>query len=533
MIVASCLLLLVAFTAYGPHVASGGFYSDDWSSLDAYRHLPDSGYWTLVEFYAAIFGGKPLLPPILAVPPVLFGDSVVAWLFMAVALGAATSTCFYLVLRTLCLQRIHAGAIAALTLLVPWSSSGRLWATASVNNVAICFFLIGLVVALRALRRSGNGGRGLHALAVLLYVISVLTYELAGTAALLAGALYLTRAPRREAMTRWASDVVAVSAALVWSAAATEKYIAPLWSQLSQAPGFAVDGLRLLGQATLPFGVSRVAGLLAFVAVIVVALLMRQRGNEELRGQLAFWLRLTAYGIVGVAASYAVLIPSVYWTPLSAGLENRINMMAALPFMLLVYSTWMVAGTLLVRGGRPVLVATTAFAVLASGNAIQLLDQQRAWQRSAELQSEVLAVLREIDRPAAGSTVYVFGMTATVAPRLPVFADTWDLNSAVRLTFQDESLRGYPVFDGARLICQAASLEPASLPGLHSDMAVPQVGLSPRSDGPYYGPDDESPYGSIVFVDVATGRAEVVQDRPGCVVALRTFVPGQFDRAHS
>lgn len=286
MIVASCLLLLVAFSAYGPHVASGGFYSDDWSSLDAYRHLPDSGYWTLVEFYAAIFGGKPLLPPILAVPPVLFGDSVVAWLFMAVALGAATSTCFYLVLRTLCLQRIHAGAIAALTLLVPWSSSGRLWATASVNNVAICFFLIGLVVALRALRRSGNGGRGLHALAVLLYVISVLTYELAGTAALLAGALYLTRAPRREAMTRWASDVVAVSAALVWSAAATEKYIAPLWSQLSQAPGFAVDGLRLLGQATLPFGVSRVAGLLAFVAVIVVALLMRQRGNEELQASL-------------------------------------------------------------------------------------------------------------------------------------------------------------------------------------------------------------------------------------------------------
>lgn len=138
MIVASCLLLLVAFTAYGPHVASGGFYSDDWSSLDAYRHLPDSGYWTLVEFYAAIFGGKPLLPPILAVRQ--FCSATPSW---------------------------HGFS---------WRS---LWATASVNNVAICFFLIGLV-ALRALRRSGNGGRGLHALAVLLYVISVLTYELAG-----------------------------------------------------------------------------------------------------------------------------------------------------------------------------------------------------------------------------------------------------------------------------------------------------------------------------------------------------------------
>ncbi len=179
------------------------------------------------------------------------------------------------------------------------------------------------------------------------------------------------------------------------------------------------------------------------------------------------------------------------------------------------------------------LVATTAFAVLASDSAIQLLDQQRDWRRSAELQGEVLAALREIDRPAAGSTVYVFGMPATVAPRLPVFADTWDLNSAVRLTFQDESLRGYPVFDGAALICRAGSLEPVSLPGLHSDMAVPQAGSSPRSDGPYYGPDDESPYGLIVFVDVPTGRAEVVQDQQACLTALRTFAPGPFDRTHT
>ena len=147
----------------------------------------------MVEANFQTFGGKPLLALILAAPPALFGGSAVAWLLMAVALGAATSTCFYLVLRTLGLQRIHAGAIPALTLLVPWSSSGRLWATASVNNIAICFFLIGLVVALRALRRPGKDGRGMHAVAVFLYVISVLTYELAATAALVAGTLYLTR----------------------------------------------------------------------------------------------------------------------------------------------------------------------------------------------------------------------------------------------------------------------------------------------------------------------------------------------------
>jgi hypothetical protein len=57
---------------------------------------------------------------------------------MAIALGVATSVCFYAFLRALSIEPIHAAAIALLSLLFPWSEAARLWPTASINNLAVC-----------------------------------------------------------------------------------------------------------------------------------------------------------------------------------------------------------------------------------------------------------------------------------------------------------------------------------------------------------------------------------------------------------
>ena len=106
--------------------------------------------------------------------------------------------------------------ISGLALLFPWSDSLRLWPTAGINYVAVIFYLLGVVVALRSLRLRGTKSVLGHAGAVTLYLASVLTYEVAVFPALLSGALYLTRTSPRRALTRWAADVtVGVAGTLI------------------------------------------------------------------------------------------------------------------------------------------------------------------------------------------------------------------------------------------------------------------------------------------------------------------------------
>ena len=47
-------------------------------------------------------------------------------------------------------------AISLLSLLFPWSEAARVWPTASINNLAVCAYLLGTVVALDGLRFEGR-----------------------------------------------------------------------------------------------------------------------------------------------------------------------------------------------------------------------------------------------------------------------------------------------------------------------------------------------------------------------------------------
>jgi hypothetical protein len=526
-LIVPALLLSVGAVAYGQYVTAGGFYSDDWALLDAYRNLPDPGFWTFVRDSASGLRDKPLLPVLLAVLPGTFGGSVAAWLTMAVALAVLTAWAWYATMRTLGLPRVHAAAVSALALIAPWSSSTRLWPTASLNNIAVCLFLLGLMLALHSLRLPGWRGRLRHGAAVALYVSSVLSYQIAATAALAAGALYLVRGPRRTALLRWGVDVVVVSLAIAWSGSRTEKDIHGLGDVLRFAPHFALDGARLLGDVVLPFGVGRVAGL-AFVLVVAVAALvhlMHRHTPDELRRQLRLWLSISAGGLLATAAAYAILLPLVDYTPLSAGLDDRGNLLASLPLTLAVYAVWVLAGILLSRRRVTVPVALVISVALGVGYLVQLHGQERAWERSAELQTAVLDTLRSSPPPPPGSTMYVFGLPTDVAPGIVVFGDTWALNGAVRLTYGNPTLRAYPVLGGSRVSCGAGAFLPEFLPGAGYNLAADR----PDPDFPY-GPqyddvDHGARYGRVVFVDASTGQVTPVHDRAGCLAALPPIPP--------
>lgn len=109
----SCAALLagVAFLLYRPHVEQGGFYYDDWSHASDYH---DQGWRMAVNLWHHVLPGRPALAALLPLPDALFGDNAEAHLAMAVCLGALTSLCFYVFLRALTLEPIHAAIIAVL-----------------------------------------------------------------------------------------------------------------------------------------------------------------------------------------------------------------------------------------------------------------------------------------------------------------------------------------------------------------------------------------------------------------------------------
>jgi hypothetical protein len=489
----------------------------------------------MVDSLRSAQGGRPILTQLLPVPHAAFGLDADGHLAIALGLSAATSLCFFLVLRALGMELTHAGAIAALVLVFPWSDSIRLWGNVGVNNVAVCLYLLGVVVALRGLRATGARAVALQLVAAALYAASVLTYEAAFVAALLSVLLYANAANWRAALRRWPADLAAVGGAVAWTAAHTTKDTASLRTQLGHVPEMSRDALGLIARATLPFGGrSLVLGVAVLLLVAIAArLYMRLPVGDPDRGDLRRWLLTAAAALACVGAAYAALVPSAYPTALKPGLENRFNILAALPMVVLAYALVMVAATLAGRvlgvpRRRLGVVCAVAACLLGAGYLVRTERDETRWDRAAAFASRVLRAVEAQPRPPSGTTVYSFRHPAQTAPGVPVFFDTWDMNGAVRLVWGDPTLRGFPVYDGARFSCDRDSIRPLLLPTPRGRLDTPSAEQDPRN-GPYWGPARAAPYGRALFVDVPSGRGELIRDQGQCRSATRRYRPGPFE----
>ena len=513
------MLGLVAAAVFGPHVREGGFYSDDWATAGEYA-AAGGGAWAAlaVATGGGLFAFRPVLALVLPVPHALFGLDQSLHLALAVALGALTSVCLFALLRTVGVERLHAGAIAGLVLLFPWSDATRLWATASANNLAVCLYLLGTLLALRGLRRSGRRAFSLHAAAIILYVLSVLTYEVAALAILCSGALYAARSSRRAALRRWPWDVAAVGAALALIGLNTPRDVRPPAELVARAAIFADEGLSVLAAAALPFGgAPRLAVLGALAVGVGVAVVVERRlpeadpGRERLRR----WLVLALVGALGVAIGYAMFVPGEdHYSPLKEGLSNRINLLAALGHVTLVYSVAVLAATLLARAlggaaaraapvGLPVILACA----LAAGYASEVRAHAAGYARTTAFQDRLLGLIEREVRAPRGATIYTFGHPTYIAPGLAGFRH-WDLRGAVRVVLEDPSLDAYPIYPGVEWVCGATTLHPRSR---------------------FYSAEQSlSAYGKAVWVDYTSERAVVVTGREQCLALQSSFLPGTW-----
>jgi hypothetical protein len=463
-----CLAWLIALTvaAFTPHVLHGGFYSDDWS-IASNVHFAKPEYFGAVRELFHTVGGRPVLAAALPVSHVLFGDTAGPQIAFGLLLGIATCLCFFVLLRMLGLERLHATLIASLALVFPWSDSVRLWTTGSVITIAIALFFVGVICALSGLSRSGPKSVFLHAGAVLCYVASVLTYQATGLAAALAGAIYLAHATPQRAVRRWAIDFLAVVTALAWSANATRdvRHVASPTEMLSDIPAFVRQATVLFVDALLAFpGADRhralEAAALVVVAVVVATAAIRVRRRHDAPGR---WLFVAAASGVVLVVAYVMLLGS-FLHPLDHGLDNRANVFAAFAYATLVYACVMVAANVVARRVANV-VGITCICLILVGYVLRVRSDEEHWEDAAALQRRTLAAIeRELPTLPKDASVVAVSFPGETAPEVPVFEATWDLAGALQLQAEDRTIQAFPIFDDGTITCGARTVI-ATAPG--------------------------------------------------------------------
>jgi hypothetical protein len=521
LLAGTCVLALVGVAAFGSHVANGGFYNDDWSFAVAFRYAPDPGFFGAV----AAFDWYSFRPASMLYLPLLyelFGHDArlhLAWLvLMAIVMAAA----LYWLLRVLGMEPLHAGLIAALVLIFPASDANRLWEAASIALPGIACYLLGTVVALHGLAAHGRRALALHAGALVLYALSVMFYEIAAGAILLSVVLYRWRAAWRPALERWLADVVVIGTILITVTSGSWNEPQPFGTVIRHAGTTADEAFVLLARMAEPYGdpsTALVTVALGVVAIAGAAVALRRSADDPLARQLRRWLGTALAGVAAVAVGYAIFVPADpnAYAPLNPGEHNRVNGLAAIGFVVLIYALAMVAGTLLAQRARRWREFSVGFAIvlvlaIGWGWRLTLGDDKAAWANSADMQDAIVAsVARALPEPPSGSTIYTFGAPTVAAPGVPVFAATWDLAGALRFHWDDPSLAAFPAIPGSSLNCGDGAVSLTNV----NDAFNPQT----------------APYGKAYAIDVTRSTAFPLWSRAACRSAARRLpVTTQYQR---
>jgi hypothetical protein len=196
--------------------------------------------------------------------------------------------------------------------------------------------------------------------------------------------------------------------------------------------------------------------------------------------------------------------------PNYTGLDTRLHVFAGLAFAALCYAVLVIVSELLPLRRRGALAILTGAALaVAIGFGDRLHADIARWDRATIAQGEFLSALkRTVKKPAGGSTIFSFGYPAEVSPGIPIFTHFWDLNGALRITFDDSSLKGLPIYRPGGIICDKSFVY-ASL----------------------FGVEHASPYGRTMFVDAAARRLIAVRSRSVCTASKTRFRPGPRERS--
>ncbi len=478
------ILVAVGAAVYGRHVLRGGFAWDDWENAATTQLSYQSGFLGPFDLRAIAY--EPGLGILLPLPHLLFGARPAWHLALAVALAVAFSVLVARCLRELGLSRGAALAVAVLTLVFPWSGSLRLWATAGLNYVAGGLYVLGLTAGLRELREPGRPRRS-----TALYAASMLTYPAAVLLVLATPLIYRCAATWRQAWIRGRVDVLAGVVLGLYGAIATTKPGQAPAQTIAHAWQIVRELVELLGRAIVP--VPGLSPWIAVVAVVVVVLAASARADWRT------WQRRFAAAALFALVAYLTFSPGEdKYSPLSAGIYDRVGLLAAPAIALAVVSFWVLAGQMahtLLRDRR-VVAGLPVIALLAVGamwvRAVR--DDATAWESAAASSRSVLARLdAQLPDPLGRTTVFATGFSRYEQPGVPIFSARFDLDAAFKLTRDTREVTTYPL--SRRLVCGERGAAPAS---------------------PKLARLQTTRYGAMHVIDLDSGYVRRIDDRAAC-----------------
>jgi hypothetical protein len=520
--------ILAAATAavvYAPRIKAGGLLVDDWA-LDADVHFPRAqGYtsgWAALESGA---GSRIGAIPYWLASFTIFGSHTKYYLLLAGGLAVLLAFSIYLLLRELRFSIWQSMAIMVLTLVAPSIATERFWFTPSGSQLALALFFLGLTLALRAFDATGRSRLRLHVCSWLLYVASALYAEVALPLMVAAILVYITRAPLRDSLRRWAFDVPIV---IVGYLATTHfvnetkgfgKLPSSMWAEHARL--LADQALSIFTMLLVPFWSNR-DGILIALAVLAVASALAWRFSppgDRTRAELKRWYYVLLVCTVAIIGIYGTFVPGMlYYLPLGPGLATHINVATVAALAAGVFSVLMIARAVLWRVSRdlPPAAGWAASALVFVWLGVVIFDGGRDVRRDAHVWAvaaahdyhELHVITATIPKPLANSTVFTFGEAGTVAPGLPVFFSSFELVNAIKIAYHRGDVAGYPVVNDDDVI----SCTP---PGI-----VVSTGNTPLNH--------PSPYGRSYFLDVPSARYALISSAGSCRSALATFHSGPY-----
>jgi len=519
------LMLLLAILVYGVHVVRGGFVADDWVFASDHALYGDEGIVNLAQRLRdtpaerpAISEERPVTALYFAVIYTVFDARMEAHLAWALFLAALMSAVLFTVLRSLGLERLHAGLIAGLVLVFPAADAPRLWSNAAHAQLAIVTFGFGVLLALRGLRSSGWSAIAFHVAALACYGISVLQYEIAVGGIVLSVLIYRLRAPWRAAFARWAADLALVAILSLYRAQ-KDVEVESLGDYVQRGRDIQGQARRLLTYLGIQDGRTRLPLLVVLLVLIAGAAAAFVLRDPAVRREVRRWLAISLASFVAIGAGYVAFLPTQgYLFPLEPGIANRVNLGAAPGYVIVIYSLAMLTGLLLaaaLTALRPLIVparwaiALPVVAALSVGGlwAYEVDQDRRAWDRAFGFEQETLNVLSaRVPTPVSGSTIFTFGVPAHAAPKVPAFSNPWALTNALRLLWRDASLRGIP----------SPIMERNANGNSTSDWGITCAAKAVQPGGWWFTDSDASSYGKAIFVDVPNRRYGVIRSREEC-----------------
>ncbi len=498
------LCFALAAALYGTYVTSGGRYLDDWW-LGAYVRFPhEFGFASSGDYLTFYSGARPGAVAYWLATYELFGFHDDLHRALNVALAGLLAAVFYVLLRELRFGRLEAAAAVALSLALPVADSIRFWMTPGVAHLCLAACAGGFVLGLRALRAEGRPAQRLHAASLGLFALSALLAETMLPVVGLSLVVYRTQVAWRPALRRWALDAVLVLVAAAQYAVSTPARTAAsegLGGYFDHARALTDQALTLLTGTLVPLTLERgwvVLGLLALIAVGVA------RGGETAR-----WLLVAGLAAVLALATYAIYVPAnASYEPLVPSVGNRINIGALLPLCVVLVALLRALGSLAPSPRRALALAGAGFLVVLVGALGALRDDRRLWTAAAREQRTVLETLHEVlPQPPHGAALVVLGAPGVVtrfervANRdvnvpVPVFSTWWELNTAVKISYDRADLTAYPIWadQPAQAACGARHLYQLGLDGVRHALA----------------------YGRVYVVDVAAVRANRLDSQRDC-----------------